>query len=125
MNRTATVPAINQTLTIQLGDGSMAKKKSKPKSKSPFLGRWHIVSMSMWDEAYLNEEVPAFIEFEDKGLLKNNLNKVHAITYSQISPRSAMTRPKCLESKPAIRLPEAGNPGTTVIVILHCVQVIF
>src|SRR3982074_625581 len=43
----------------------MAKKKPKP--KSPFLGRWHIVSMSMWDEDYLNEEVQAFIEFDDKG----------------------------------------------------------
>lgn len=39
----------------------MAKKKPKP--KSPFLGRWHIVSMSTWDEDYLNEEVQAFIEF--------------------------------------------------------------
>ena len=43
----------------------MAKKKSRP--KSPFLGRWHIVSMSMWDEDYFNEEVQAFIEFDDKG----------------------------------------------------------
>jgi hypothetical protein len=43
----------------------MAKKKSRP--RSPFLGRWHIVSMSMWDEDYLNEEVQAFIEFDDKG----------------------------------------------------------
>jgi hypothetical protein len=43
----------------------MAKKRPKP--KSPFLGRWHIVSMSMWDEDYLNEEVQAFIEFDDKG----------------------------------------------------------
>lgn len=43
----------------------MAKKKSRP--KSPFLGRWHIAPMSMWNEDYLNEEVPAFIEFDDKG----------------------------------------------------------
>ena len=42
----------------------MAKKKSKP--KSPFLGRWHIVSMTGWDEDYINEEVPAFIEFDDR-----------------------------------------------------------
>ena len=42
----------------------MAKKKPKP--KSPFLGRWYIVSMSTWDEGYLNEEVQAFIEFDDK-----------------------------------------------------------
>jgi hypothetical protein len=40
----------------------MAKKK--PILKSPFLGRWHIISMSNWDEEYVNEEVPAFIEFE-------------------------------------------------------------
>ncbi len=42
----------------------MAKKKSK--LKTLFLGRWNIVSMSTWDEDYLNEEVPAFIEFEEK-----------------------------------------------------------
>jgi hypothetical protein len=39
----------------------MAKKKQKP--RSPFLGRWHITSMSDWDEDYLHEEVQAFIEF--------------------------------------------------------------
>jgi hypothetical protein len=43
----------------------MAKKS--PKHKSPFLGRWHIVSMSAWNEDYLNEEVQPFIEFDDKG----------------------------------------------------------
>ena len=43
----------------------MARKKLKP--RSPFLGRWHIVSMSAWDEDDLNEEVQAFIEFDDKG----------------------------------------------------------
>jgi hypothetical protein len=42
----------------------MAKKKPKP--KSPFLGRWQIVSTSAWDEDYLNEEVQAFIEFDEK-----------------------------------------------------------
>lgn len=42
--------------------------KSSKKSKSPFTGRWHIVSMDEWDEEYLNEEVQAFIEFDDKGL---------------------------------------------------------
>ena len=43
----------------------MAKKKPKP--RSPFLGLWHITSMSKWDEDYLNEEVRAFIEFDDTG----------------------------------------------------------
>ena len=44
----------------------MAKKKPKP--KSPFLGRWHIMSMSTWDEDYFNEEVQAFIEFKEDTL---------------------------------------------------------
>ena len=42
--------------------------KKKPKPKSPFLGRWQIVSMRAWDEDYLNEEVQAFIEFESGGM---------------------------------------------------------
>jgi len=49
----------------EAGGETMAKKKSK--LKSSFRGRWHIVSMSMWDEDYLNEEVQAYIEFDDKG----------------------------------------------------------
>ena len=36
---------------------------AKRKRKSPFTGRWKIVSMTEWDEDYLNEEVEAFIEF--------------------------------------------------------------
>jgi hypothetical protein len=43
----------------------MAKVKRKP--KSPFTGLWHIVSMETWDENYFNEEVQAFIEFEENG----------------------------------------------------------
>jgi hypothetical protein len=39
--------------------------KSKPKSS--VVGRWHIVSMSAWDNEYLNEEVQAFIEIVEKG----------------------------------------------------------
>ena len=37
--------------------------KSKP--TSPFTGLWHIVSMSGWETKDLNEEVQAFIEFEE------------------------------------------------------------
>jgi hypothetical protein len=42
----------------------MARSKRKP--ESPLLGRWRIVSMSTWDEDYLNAEVQAFIEFDAK-----------------------------------------------------------
>ncbi len=39
--------------------------KSKP--KSPFTGRWRIVSMTAWDEDYIDEEEEGFFEFDDKG----------------------------------------------------------
>ena len=40
---------------------------ARAKLKSPFVGTWHIVSMTTWDEDYLNEEVQAFVEFEEGG----------------------------------------------------------
>jgi hypothetical protein len=43
----------------------MARTRRKP--DSPFTGLWHIVSMEEWDEDYFNEEVQAFIEFEENG----------------------------------------------------------
>lgn len=42
--------------------------KPKPKPKSPFTGRWDIVSMETWDEDYFNVEVQAFVEFEKNGI---------------------------------------------------------
>jgi hypothetical protein len=39
----------------------------KKKEQSLFIGQWRIVSMSAWEDDYLDEEVEAFIEFEEKG----------------------------------------------------------
>ena len=41
--------------------------KAKPKPTSPFAGRWRIVSMSAWEDDFLDEEVEAYIEFNDRG----------------------------------------------------------
>jgi hypothetical protein len=41
--------------------------KAKPNPKSPFAGRWRIVSMSAWDEDYIDEEEEGFFEFDEKG----------------------------------------------------------
>jgi hypothetical protein len=38
--------------------------KQKP---NPFSGRWRIVSMSGWDEDYIDEEEEGYFEFDDKG----------------------------------------------------------
>ena len=41
--------------------------KSKRTAGPPFTGLWHFVSMTGWDEDYFNEEVQAFVEFEENG----------------------------------------------------------
>jgi hypothetical protein len=38
-------------------------KKSKP--ANPFVGRWRIVSMSAWDEGYIDKEEEGFFEFDE------------------------------------------------------------
>jgi len=42
-----------------------SKTMAKSKSKSPFIGSWHIVSMSTWGEDYFNVEVQALTEFDE------------------------------------------------------------
>jgi hypothetical protein len=39
----------------------------KKKQESLFLGLWHIVSMTGWDEQFVSAEVQAFIEFDENG----------------------------------------------------------
>ena len=34
---------------------------------NPFTGRWRITSMSAWEDDFLDEEVEAYIEFDDRG----------------------------------------------------------
>jgi hypothetical protein len=39
---------------------------AKTKQESPFTGRWRILSMSAWEDDFLDEEVEAYIEFNDR-----------------------------------------------------------
>ena len=50
------------------------------KSKLPFTGSWHIVSMSAWEDETLNEEVQAFIEFDEEGLGKFQFGYIRGVT---------------------------------------------
>lgn len=50
------------------------------KKASPFTGRWHIVSMSAWDDEALNKEVQAFIEFDQECLGKFRFGYVRGVT---------------------------------------------
>lgn len=78
----------------------MARKK--PKLKSPFLGRWHIVSMSTWDDDYLNEEVQAFIEFDDRDGGSFRFGYVQGQIDCQTTSR---------EGKPAVEFSWEGGDG--------------
>ena len=49
------------------------------KSKSPFTGSWHIVSMSGWEDEALNEEVQASIEFDEEGMGRFQFGYVRGI----------------------------------------------
>ena len=52
----------------------MAKKSKTP---SPFEGRWRIVSMSAWDEDYINEEEEGYFEFDGRGGGQFHFGYVH------------------------------------------------
>jgi hypothetical protein len=41
---------------------------AKTKPKSPFLGRWRITSMEMWDQDFVDAEVEGYFEFEPDDL---------------------------------------------------------
>ena len=43
----------------------MARSKTKPDSH--FNGRWRIISMSAWDEEFIDEEEEGYFEFDQKG----------------------------------------------------------
>jgi hypothetical protein len=42
--------------------------KRGAKAESPFVGRWRITEMEVWDSDFLDMEVQAFIEFRKNGM---------------------------------------------------------
>jgi hypothetical protein len=75
----------------------MAKKAKPP---SPFTGRWRIVSMSAWDEDYLDEEEPAYIEFDDRGGGEFHFGYVHGSMDCRLGTR---------DGEPAVEWSWEGN----------------
>ena len=39
-------------------------KVEEPKESNPFIGRWYIYEMEMWDEDYFNMETIAYVEIK-------------------------------------------------------------
>ena len=52
----------------------MAKKAKAP---NPFNGRWRIVSMSAWDQEFVDEEEEGYFEFDQKGTGQFHFGCVH------------------------------------------------
>ena len=75
----------------------MAKKA---KAKSPFTGRWRIVSMSAWEDDYINEEEEGFFEFDEKGGGEFHFGYVHG---------HMDCKPTTRESEPAVEWTWDGN----------------
>ena len=51
--------------------------RSKARARAPFEGRWHIVSMSQWDEDFINAEEQGYIEFNAGGEGEFHFGYVH------------------------------------------------
>jgi len=52
----------------------MAKKAA---SSNPFIGRWRIVSMDLWDTEYIDEEEEGFLEFRAQASGEFHFGYVH------------------------------------------------
>ena len=51
--------------------------RTKPKPESPFVGRCRIVSMSAWDEEYIDEQEEGYFEFDEKECGEFHFGYVH------------------------------------------------
>ncbi|MHC5540245.1 hypothetical protein ACYOEI_18655 [Singulisphaera rosea] len=78
----------------------MAKKKTQP--KSPLIGHWRIVSMSEWEDDYLDEEVQAYIKVEDKGRGSFQFGYIQGQIDARMTNR---------EGKPAVEFSWEGGDG--------------
>jgi hypothetical protein len=75
-------------------------KKVKP--ASPFTGRWRIVSMPGWDDDYLDEEEPAYIEFDERGGGEFHFGYVHGNMDCRLGTR---------DGEPAVEWTWEGTDG--------------
>ena len=74
--------------------------KAKPKPKSPFTGRWRIISMSAWDEDYIDEEEEGYFEFDEAVSGEFHFGYVHG---------HMDCRPTTRDGEPAVEWTWEGN----------------
>jgi len=74
-------------------------------AKSPFTGRWRIVSMTTWNEEFIDAEVEAFIEFDATSGGEFHFGCVHGGMDCQITTRNGA---------PAVEWTWEGNDETAL-----------
>jgi hypothetical protein len=72
----------------------------QPATKNSFAGRWRIVSMSAWDQDFIDEEEEGFFEFDDRGWGKFHFGYVHGRMDCRLT---------CREGEPAVEWTWDGN----------------
>jgi hypothetical protein len=82
--------------------GHEVRAMAKPKAQSPITGSWHIVSMSAWEDEYLNEEVQAYIEFDEHGSGSFQFGYIQGRTDCRTTKR---------DGKPAVEFSWEGGDG--------------
>src|SRR5579859_1289610 len=85
-------------MTRQRRSRSMAKVK--PKAESPFTRRWRIMSMSAWDQDFIDEEEEGYFEFDGKGGGEFHFGYVHG---------SMDCKPTTRDGEPAVEWTWDGN----------------
>jgi hypothetical protein len=61
--------------------------KSKPKPMYPFSGRWQIVSMSAWEQDFIDEEEEGYFEFGDNDQGEFHFGYVHGHMDCKVTTR--------------------------------------
>ncbi|HVK07255.1 MAG TPA: hypothetical protein VM597_00620 [Gemmataceae bacterium] len=84
--------------TVAMWSEPVAKSSRKP--TSPFTGRWRIVSMSAWDEAFIDEEEEGYFEFDETGGGEFHFGYVHGHMDG---------RPTTRDGEPAVEWTRDGN----------------
>lgn len=64
--------------------------KSKLKPSSPFTGRWRIVSMSEWDQDFIDEEEEGYFEFNEKNGGQFHFGFVHGQMDCRLTTRDGV-----------------------------------
>ena len=72
----------------------------RAKASSPFAGRWRIVSMSNWDQDFIDEEEEGYIEFGGKDQGQFHFGYVHGHMDCRLTTRG---------SEPAVEWTWDGN----------------